>query len=223
MTPGQLRRAIARCNDRQPHAMALEEAIRLEKDARQAHHLQKHPWLVGSGDTTVPASRAARTGTGRPSYYTDTMRTDAALACRSCAALREIIPWTTNRTTAREGEMKALSIRQPWAWAVTEGHKTIENRRWATAYRGPLLIHAGKEFRLNEFESMLEFAKEDGFVPPDQSDLLRGGIVGRVVLVEVVTDSQDRWFEGPFGWVFDKPVRLPFRPFPGQQRLFNVE
>lgn len=40
--------------------------------------------------------------------------------------------------------MKALSVRQPWAWAIAHGGKDIENRTWATAsYRGPLAIHAG--------------------------------------------------------------------------------
>ncbi|MFI7644097.1 ASCH domain-containing protein [Nonomuraea sp. NPDC049400] len=39
--------------------------------------------------------------------------------------------------------MKALSVRQPWAWAITHGQKDIENRTWTTGYRGPLAIHAG--------------------------------------------------------------------------------
>lgn len=38
--------------------------------------------------------------------------------------------------------MKALSVRQPWASLIAEGTKTIELRRWRTAYRGPLLICA---------------------------------------------------------------------------------
>ncbi len=38
----------------------------------------------------------------------------------------------------------ALSLRQPWAWLVVSGHKDVENRVWRAAYRGPLLIHAGK-------------------------------------------------------------------------------
>lgn len=41
--------------------------------------------------------------------------------------------------------MKAISIQQPWAWAIFNG-KPVENRKWSTAYRGPLLIHAGKKF-----------------------------------------------------------------------------
>lgn len=38
--------------------------------------------------------------------------------------------------------MKALTICQPYAAAIAKGLKPVENR-WATAYRGPLLIHAG--------------------------------------------------------------------------------
>lgn len=39
--------------------------------------------------------------------------------------------------------MRALTVRQPWAWAIASGVKTIENRTWTTTYRGPLAIHAG--------------------------------------------------------------------------------
>lgn len=38
--------------------------------------------------------------------------------------------------------VKALSIRQPWADAIVHGTKRVENRTWATRYRGPVLIHA---------------------------------------------------------------------------------
>jgi hypothetical protein len=38
--------------------------------------------------------------------------------------------------------VKALTLRQPWAWAVLHG-KTVENRTWRMSYRGPLAIHAG--------------------------------------------------------------------------------
>lgn len=39
--------------------------------------------------------------------------------------------------------MKCLSVRQPWAHLILNGPKDVENRIWAPAYRGPLLIHAG--------------------------------------------------------------------------------
>ncbi len=41
--------------------------------------------------------------------------------------------------------MKALSIMQPWAWLIVNGHKDIENRNWPTRFRGPVYIHAGKK------------------------------------------------------------------------------
>lgn len=39
--------------------------------------------------------------------------------------------------------MKALTVQQPWAWAIVHGGKDIENRTQAWSYRGPLAIHAG--------------------------------------------------------------------------------
>ena len=42
----------------------------------------------------------------------------------------------------------ALSVRQPWAWALLHGGKTIENRTWRRHYRGRIWIHAsGRENR----------------------------------------------------------------------------
>lgn len=40
--------------------------------------------------------------------------------------------------------MRTLTIYQPWASLIALGEKKIETRRWATSYRGPLAIHAGK-------------------------------------------------------------------------------
>ena len=38
----------------------------------------------------------------------------------------------------------ALSIRQPWAWAIVAAGKDVENRSRATPHRGPLFVHASK-------------------------------------------------------------------------------
>lgn len=42
--------------------------------------------------------------------------------------------------------MRVLTIRQPWAWAIIHGGKTVENRtrNLAGSYRGPVAIHAGR-------------------------------------------------------------------------------
>lgn len=39
--------------------------------------------------------------------------------------------------------VRGLTIKQPWAFAIAEGFKTVENRSRRTNYRGRLLIHAG--------------------------------------------------------------------------------
>ena len=49
--------------------------------------------------------------------------------------------------------MKALSIRQPWAWLIVNGHKDIENRSWPTRFRGPVLIHAAKGMTMSSTKS----------------------------------------------------------------------
>jgi hypothetical protein len=41
-------------------------------------------------------------------------------------------------------EMRALTVQQPWAWAIAAQDKDVENRAWKTSYRGLLAIHAGR-------------------------------------------------------------------------------
>ena len=38
--------------------------------------------------------------------------------------------------------MRALSIKQPWAWAIANKLKTIETRKWCPNHRGDILIVA---------------------------------------------------------------------------------
>lgn len=40
--------------------------------------------------------------------------------------------------------MTALTVCQPYAHLIAVGEKAIENRTWATNFRGQLAIHAGK-------------------------------------------------------------------------------
>ena len=60
--------------------------------------------------------------------------------------------------------MKALTILQPWATLIAMGAKKVETRSWATSYRGPLAIHAGKDINTphcvwrNPFKKELEKA-----------------------------------------------------------------
>lgn len=50
--------------------------------------------------------------------------------------------------------MKVLSIREPWATLIINGHKEYEFRSWKTNYRGKILIHASKSM---EKENVIRF------------------------------------------------------------------
>lgn len=116
--------------------------------------------------------------------------------------------------------MKALSIRQPWAWLIVNGHKPVENRTWSTTYRGELLIHAGKEFDAPGLQSVLAAFPELASRLPAQFDL--GGIVGAATLSECVTTHGSDWFTGPYGFVMRDARPLPFTPWRGELGFFNV-
>jgi hypothetical protein len=107
--------------------------------------------------------------------------------------------------------MKALTIQQPWAWAIIHAGKQIENRTWKTRHRGLLAIHASA--KLNKHAEMPR-----GVRRPEEDELTPSAIIGVVELVDVVTESRSKWFEGPVGFVLAKPRALR-NPIPCKGRL----
>lgn len=118
--------------------------------------------------------------------------------------------------------MKAISIRQPWAWLIVNGHKPIENRNWPTRFRGRALIHAAKGMTREEYEDARDLAEELGITIPHPSELERGGIVGEVTITGCVEASPSPWFFGKFGFELADAKRLPFVPLKGSLGFFNV-
>lgn len=119
----------------------------------------------------------------------------------------------------------ALSIRQPWAWLIVMGHKTIENRTKASHRRSEIYIHASATMTKADYESadyFLHIRKID-IVIPRFEDLPRGGIVGSASLVDCVQESSNQWFTGPYGWVMANAKPLPFQKFKGALNFFLVD
>jgi hypothetical protein len=56
--------------------------------------------------------------------------------------------------------MRALTVKQPWAWAILHAGKDIENRGWRTHYKGPLVIHSD-DFANETEEISLSFQPYD--------------------------------------------------------------
>lgn len=77
--------------------------------------------------------------------------------------------------------MKAITIKQPFASLITAGLKEYEFRTWKAAYRGELLIHAGKSV---DAEAMKRFAGYGLTFPV-------GCIIAKATLTECVRVTED--------------------------------
>ena len=124
--------------------------------------------------------------------------------------------------------MLALSVRQPWAWLIVNGHKDIENRMWPTRVRGRVLIHASATVRQSSFWNAYDLAHDLVYpkladsIPPLQC-LPLGMIVGSVEIVDCVESHESPWFEGRYGLVLRNPAVLPHRPCRGALKFFRPQ
>lgn len=123
----------------------------------------------------------------------------------------------------------ALSIRQPWAWAIFNAGKDIENRQWRTDFRGEVCIHASKGMTKGELVEFCEFFEDTirpgrrGSLVPHSEDLYRGGIIGVAEIVDCVEESDSPWFFGRHGFVLRNVRLVPFIPVRGALGFFRWE
>lgn len=139
--------------------------------------------------------------------------------------------------------MKALSIRQPWAWAILKAGKDIENRDWPTSLRGRFAIHTAKGMTRDEYQSAIGYITQafvknilrkpvehqigagqlniatGELVMPDFEEIIRGAIVGVTDLVDCLQFPYGTayhgspWFEGKYGFILKNVIALP-EPIP---------
>jgi hypothetical protein len=118
--------------------------------------------------------------------------------------------------------MKALSIRQPWAWLIVNGYKDIENRTWSTDFRGRVYVHAGRKIKSGDFPEQRDYIEQSGIFLPEEPPL--GAIVGEVIINDCVDTSSSPWFCGPYGFILSSPLAytdpIPYR---GQLGFFQVD
>ncbi|MEI2299305.1 ASCH domain-containing protein [Ensifer sp. MJa1] len=133
----------------------------------------------------------------------------------------------------------ALSVRQPWAHAIVSGWKDIENRKWSTAIKGPICIHASafskrnyEEDREDYLEVLHNYVNPRGAPTIEQTSLdglAFGAIVGVATIVDCVARSDSPWFFGPFGFALKDqqiletpiPVKGALGFFEWRQRVIN--
>lgn len=108
------------------------------------------------------------------------------------------------------GEIKALSIRQPYPHHIFHDGKNVENRDWSTRGRGWFIVHAGV--------SKSELDKDDSL----HQQMPRGGVVGMARITDCVEQMNSRWFFGPYGFVLSDAFPLPLIPCPGRLKFFEL-
>lgn len=127
----------------------------------------------------------------------------------------------------------ALSVRQPWAWALLYGGKTIENRTWRTRHRGRIWIHASERENRDDIEEAVRLVAQSWKCNPRQAiehyreHAHRRAILGSMALTDCCRlDELDRsdplrsspWAEGPWLWLVTDPDPLD-DPWPTPGRL----
>ena len=110
----------------------------------------------------------------------------------------------------RTGDVRALSIRQPWPHHILHDGKDIENRSWRTRRRGWFLIHAGTcKIEAPEFITRLQ--------------LPLGGIVGAARITGCADASSSRWWLGPVGFELADPIEIDLVPCLGRLGFFRLD
>ncbi len=114
--------------------------------------------------------------------------------------------------------MKAITIRQPWAWLIVhhpqiakagQPIKRVENRSWRTSHRGPLAIHAAKSRR--GMREAYAFCESIGVILPEPDELVYGAVIGTVNVTDCVGANQltnDPFAFGPWCHVYAHPQPL---------------
>jgi hypothetical protein len=135
--------------------------------------------------------------------------------------------------SAISGRIKALSLKQPYAWLIANGYLQVDDRTWGTQYRGPMLIHASKGL----YEQYYHYIKSSTNIPiPDRDKLEYGGVVGIAKLVLCckpgdlpATISREQrvhfgsLYHEHYGFLFEQATQLAFMPCHGKLGIFEID
>jgi hypothetical protein len=122
--------------------------------------------------------------------------------------------------------MKAISMAQPYAWLFSRGYLRIDDRRWRTNHRGPVLIHASKSFDLAYYEWV---KRSTNWPLPEIQDFQHGGVIAVAQITGCLRPSAAGGIErshmgapGHFGIVISTPIPMSFIPARGKPMIFEL-
>lgn len=106
-------------------------------------------------------------------------------------------------------QLRALSVRQPWAHAIVHHGKDVENRTRRFGHRGWTLIHASAGVTDEDWSRAHGFMEENRLPFPSPGECQFGSIIGIARIVGSVDASDSPWWMGPYGLVIDQAHPLP--------------
>lgn len=126
-------------------------------------------------------------------------------------------------------KLKALSIRQPWAWLIVNGIKDVENRSWEREPQGWIAIHASKNFDEASYQQLVQtrcIASLQNADLPKPDEFEYGKIIGLAKhtanIVPGATDQSPWHAYGSHGWVLENAYAIEPIAWRGALGLFEV-
>lgn len=146
--------------------------------------------------------------------------------------------------------MRALSLRCPFPWLMVKGYKPWENRSWNTNKRGWVLVHASRQYSVQDLLLARELIQRLDERPPEPvaqlytalvqgqlaslqgagAPLQTGGIVGAVRIDSVHPPILSGYAEPlpdwrilhQYGFKIGAAEEIPFTPCSGKQGFWRV-
>lgn len=127
--------------------------------------------------------------------------------------------------------MRAISIKQPWAEAILQGVKKVENRTWSpTGHGGKLILHTGLNMDRQGQSWLLDCYLDESVRGPRWDGCVQaepwvlGAYLGVIEITGVdprfmpPPDGPDPWRdEDQWGWRIGRVLRFP-KPISGKGR-----
>ncbi|MBP0001121.1 MAG: ParB N-terminal domain-containing protein [Cyanobacteria bacterium SID2] len=136
-------------------------------------------------------------------------------------------------------EVTCLTLKQPWAWAIFNAGKDVENRTWQVPgiVGEEIYIHAASSY---DWEGHKWIEETFGIEIPHSSkatrrasvlcreldivDLPTSSIVGKVKVADITRNHGSEWaFEEHFHWILEEAEEVPFVPCLGKLKLWKFE
>ena len=125
------------------------------------------------------------------------------MADRNDRPLGDDTPRQRGRRGSTPQEPPALTIKQPWASLIVHGVKNVENRSWATRYRGPIWVHAGAHHDHSRQATTLLRRYSADMVFPTRA------VVGSVTISDCIRDHDSDWADRNYWhWILTDPEPL---------------